>query len=87
MGARPENLMALVLRSGARFASIGATLGMALTLIAARLMTAYLFETTPYDPGSLGAAALVVIAATCLASAVPARRASRMDPIAAIRQS
>ena len=54
-------------------------------LIASRLVKSFLFETQPNDPGTLALAGVVLLSAAIVAGYAPARRASRIDPLAALR--
>ena len=63
----------------------GVVLGLGLTLLFARAMASLLYGVEPVDPLSLSAAASLVVMVTLVASYVPARRASRVNPIAALR--
>ena len=63
----------------------GLAAGIVLAAAAARLLGGFLYGIAPEDPITLGAAALVLAVSGLLAAYVPARRASRIDPIAAIR--
>jgi ABC-type lipoprotein release transport system permease subunit len=55
-------------------------------LVASRLVKSFLFETPPHDPATLALAGVVLLGATLLAGYAPARRASLIDPLAALRQ-
>jgi ABC-type antimicrobial peptide transport system permease subunit len=55
-------------------------------LIASRLVKSFLFGTQPNDPATLVLAGVVLLSAAILSGYVPARRASRIDPLAALRQ-
>ena len=63
----------------------GAAVGIAGTLMAARFLEALLFEVRPSDPGRLVLAVTVLSGVGVLAAFVPARRATRIDPVAALR--
>jgi predicted permease len=85
LGARPAQLLEMVLTQGARLAAVGIVLGAAASILAARWIRGLLFGVEPFDPATLGAVAVlfgVVALAACL---VPARRAARVDPLTAIR--
>ena len=86
LGARPRDVLALVLRQGLKLALAGVAIGLAGALLAGRVLASLLFETRPADPVVLGAAALTLTAAAAAACWLPARRASRVDPLAAIRR-
>jgi ABC-type lipoprotein release transport system permease subunit len=55
-------------------------------LSASQLVKSFLFETQPNDPGTLALAGVALLSAAILAGYAPARRASRIDPLAALRQ-
>ena len=75
----------LVLGEGLRLAVAGAIAGLVLAFAATRVLRGLLFETEPLDPVSLGAAALVLVGAAVVATWLPARRATRVDPIDVLR--
>jgi putative ABC transport system permease protein len=85
LGAQWRDILKLVLRSGMMLVIAGLTLGLAGALALTRLMTTLLFEVSPADPATFGAVAFCVIVATLLACYMPARRASRVDPLVALR--
>jgi ABC-type antimicrobial peptide transport system permease subunit len=63
----------------------GAAIGLAGSLAATRLLQSFLFEVQPLDPAAFGAALAVLITVALLAAYVPARRATRVDPLRALR--
>jgi predicted permease len=85
LGAPPAGLRAMVLRKVALMAVIGSALGLTAALVLGRAGRALLFDVEPADPGALFAAAAVLIAVVLAAGYWPARRASRIDPTAALR--
>ena len=85
LGARTGSVRALVLRQGLGIAALGIGLGLAGALALGRLLTGLLFEVSPADPVVLAAAALALAAVSTLASLIPAIRATRVDPIDALR--
>ena len=85
LGAQWRDVLKLVLRSGLVLVTIGLTIGLAGALALTRLMTTLLFEVSPADPITFIAVALSVVFATLLACYIPARRATRVDPIIALR--
>jgi putative ABC transport system permease protein len=85
LGARPGDVVTHVLRRGARLAIIGLVLGLAASVAGLRVMNAFLFEVSPGDPAIASLAAALLASAAILASYLPARRASRLDPVAALR--
>jgi hypothetical protein len=80
MGARPGDVLRLVLRQGATLASAGVMLGTGLAGLATRSLDRLLYETPASDPGTVALAAAVLGAVALLACAVPAVRAARVDP-------
>lgn len=85
LGARLTNLTGLVLRDGLRLGGIAMAIGIALALIAARWLSPLLFDESPRDPVVVLVVAGVLVGVTCLASAIPAARAARVDPNEALR--
>ena len=85
LGARAAGLGGLVVREALVLAGFGLLLGMAGALAATRLVREQLFAVSASDPGSLVAGALLIVGVTVLAAYVPARRAARADPVAAMR--
>jgi putative ABC transport system permease protein len=85
LGAQREEVLRLMLGDGLRPALYGLTIGLAASVGAVRLIQSMLYGTRPLDPAifaSVAASMLVVAALACL---VPAWRASRIDPIQALR--
>jgi len=85
LGARGADVLGLVLRQGAVLASIGIVLGLAGAAAASRLLASLLFGVSATDPWVFGAAAGVLAGIVALGSLVPAWRATRIDPLAALR--
>ena len=85
LGAVPREVQLLVLGQGLRLGLIGATLGVGLALALGRSLESLLFGVEPSDPSLLAAAATGVLAVASLAAYLPARRASRVEPMAALR--
>jgi putative ABC transport system permease protein len=85
LGASGEAIRRDVLRQGLAMAAVGVTLGLALSLVATRLLASLLFEIKPVDPPTLGISAAVVVVVTLCAAYVPARRASLVQPMTALR--
>ncbi|HEU4926854.1 MAG TPA: ABC transporter permease [Vicinamibacterales bacterium] len=85
LGARPRTLLAMILREGLALAAIGLAIGWPIAWMLSRVMGSLLFEVHPRDPLAFaGAAALMGIVAIA-ASGIPAWRATRVEPIAALR--
>ena len=85
LGAQRGDVMNLVLGEGARMALIGVMIGVAAALVLTRLMTNQLFGVTPHDPLTFAAVAIVLMLVALLACYLPARRATRVDPMVALR--
>lgn len=85
LGATPGGLLALVLRSGVGSAVLGAGLGTLIAIAASSRLAPLLFRTSPQDPAVLLATAATVVTVGLLASLVPGLRATRVDPMAALR--
>jgi predicted permease len=85
LGATAADVRGLVLGEGLRLAGAGALIGFAAAAAATRALRALLFEVQPVDPGALLAAILLLVGASALASYLPARRATRVDPITLLR--
>ncbi len=85
LGASRRRILTMVGSEGARLAAVGIVVGSAGALMVTRLVQALLYNVTPTDPISFGGTALVLAAVTVLAGCVPALRATRVDPIVALR--
>jgi putative ABC transport system permease protein len=85
LGASQRCILRLVLGEGVRLALIGAIIGIGGALAATRLIRSLLFETVPSDPVTYIVTPLVLGAVALLATYLPARRATRLDPTLAIR--
>jgi len=85
LGASPQNVMKMVLAGGAKLTLTGLAVGLALALLVTRLMSSLLYETSPLDPLTIFAVATLLLVVALGASWVPARRATRVDPMVALR--
>ena len=85
LGARPADVLRLVVGSGAGFALAGIALGLAGTYATTRLLGALLYQVSPSDPVTFIGIALLMGVVALVASYVPARRALRVDPVVALR--
>jgi putative ABC transport system permease protein len=85
LGATAGRILKDVLAEGLKLAALGVGIGIAGALMLFRTFSAMLYETSPADPGSLTGAAAVLILVAALACFLPARRASRVDPMVALR--
>jgi putative ABC transport system permease protein len=85
LGATRESVLAMVLRQSARLALIGGVVGLALALGVGIALQSLLIGIRPIDPVALGTAVSMLMAVLLAASWVPARRASRLEPMRALR--
>jgi macrolide transport system ATP-binding/permease protein len=85
LGAQRGAVVWMVLRRVLLLAAVGLAISVPAALSASRLVESFLFETQPNDPGTLALAGVVLLSAAILAGYAPARRASRIDPLAALR--
>jgi predicted permease len=85
LGASRRAVLRLVLGEGARLAVAGVAVGLLAALGLSRLLSGLLFEVKPTDPATLAAVSVMVGVVAALASFLPARRASRVDPARALR--
>ncbi len=85
LGATPGSVRRLVLGQGLRLAAAGLLVGLLVCLAVARLLGAVLYGVSAYDPPSLAAVALLLVAIGLLASWLPSHRATRVNPMSALR--
>jgi len=85
LGAQATDVLRLVIRQGMNPVILGLVIGLAATCAVGRLLAAQLYHISPNDPFLLAAAAIVLALAALLACLLPARRATRVDPIQALR--
>jgi len=85
LGATRESVSTLFLRHGFLLAGLGSLCGLAAAWAVTRLMSTLLFEVSPVDPLTYGGVALVLLGAALLATWLPARRATGIDPSDALR--
>ena len=86
LGASSGDVLGLVLRHAMTLAAIGLVIGLAGAMAATRLLSSLLFEVKATDPLTYGAVAVLLGVVAFAASYIPARRASRLDPVIALRQ-
>jgi putative ABC transport system permease protein len=86
LGASTGSVLRLILRQGLILAGAGLALGLAAAVAGARLLTSMLFQVQPNDPWVYLAIAILLGVVALVASYVPARRASKIDPLTALRQ-
>ena len=76
----------LILGEGTKLALVGLGLGAALAFLATRLLASLLYSVSATDPATFGAVAMLLLGVAATACYIPARRAMRVDPMAALRQ-
>ena len=85
LGAQPGDVLRLVLGHGARQTVVALGIGLLLSLGLGQLLSAMLYQVSPFDPLALGGAVVVLGGAALLACWLPARRATRVNPMTALR--
>jgi putative ABC transport system permease protein len=85
LGAERRDVLRMVLRQGLVLMLTGAVIGVAAALPVARLLTSMLYGVNPTDPATLIAVLLMLSGVVVLASYFPARRATKVDPMVALR--
>ena len=87
LGALPGAVVGMVLRQGMRLVALGLAIGVAGAFLLSRLFASLLYETTPSDPATYAAVAVVLGLVAAVACFVPARRATSVDPMVALRNA
>jgi ABC-type antimicrobial peptide transport system permease subunit len=85
LGAKPSTILRMVVGDGLRLVSIGLVAGALASYAAARAVASFLYQTESHDLVTFGTVAAVLVLVTLTACALPAYRASRVAPIAALR--
>jgi predicted permease len=85
LGAQARDVLGMVVWRGVCLALIGVALGLAATLVLTRLMQNLLFEVSATDPATFAIIALLLVGVSLIASYIPARRATKVDPLQALR--
>lgn len=86
IGAQPQSVLRMVLGQGLKLALIGALAGVGTSLLLTRFIANQLYETPPADPATLVGAVVLMMVVAVAASYVPGRRATKVDPMLALRQ-
>ena len=85
LGARPSAAVLLLMGSGLRLVAGGVLIGLGLSAAAARLLGSFLYGVSTYDPVTFATVPIVLVAVGALAAYLPARRATRVDPVVALK--
>ena len=85
LGADPGRVTQLVLGQGLALAAVGVAIGLVVSIGVVRTLRTLVYGTSIYDPWTFAAAAILLVTVSALASYLPARRASRVDPMIALR--
>ena len=86
MGAQPGNVLGMILKQGLMQLALGIVLGLCLAIAFAGMLEVTLFQVKPWDPFVFASIVLALLVAGTAACIVPARRATRVDPVAVLRQ-
>jgi putative ABC transport system permease protein len=85
LGARPRDVLAMIIRQGMSLVLVGVAIGLAAALAMARVMASFLFNVKATDPATFAGISLLLISVAFLAAYFPARRATRVDPMVALK--
>ena len=85
LGARGVDVLKLIVRNGLTLVLIGVAIGLAGAFALTRLMTTLLFGVTPTDGLTIGVVSAVLVGVALVACLIPARRATKVDPLVALR--
>jgi putative ABC transport system permease protein len=85
LGARPRNVLLMIIRQGVRLVLVGVIIGLATALALTRVLKGLLFDLSATDPATFAVIASLLIGVALLACYLPARRAAKVDPMVALR--
>jgi putative ABC transport system permease protein len=85
LGADQSDVLGLIVKQGMRVIVIGVAVGVGLALLSTRLISSMIYGVRPTDPATLGSASLGLVVVAFLATYIPARRATKVDPMVALR--
>ncbi len=85
LGAKPRDIFSLIMNQGTAQTAVGLTVGLLFSVAVGQLLSGLLFRVSPFDPIGLGVSSLSLAAASLTACFLPARRATRVDPMVALR--
>jgi ABC-type antimicrobial peptide transport system permease subunit len=87
LGAQPDDILRMFLRKGVALAGVGIVAGVVVSASTASLMASLLYGVRPHDPAVFLIVPLLLLAVAALASYLPAQRATKVNPIVALRES
>jgi putative ABC transport system permease protein len=85
IGAQRSDVLSLVLRQGLTLVAIGLAIGLALSFAATRFLSSLLYQISSIDPATFAGVSLLLVAVAAIACYLPARRATQVDPLIALR--
>jgi len=85
LGAETRDVLRLVVTMGVRLVALGAVIGLVASLLLARVIATQLWGVSPYDPMTLSGVTILLLLTGLIACWIPARRASQVDPLVALR--
>jgi putative ABC transport system permease protein len=85
LGAQPRSILTLILGHGTKLALVGICIGLVAALLSTRLMNTLLFRVSPIDPLTFAVVPVVLLSIALLACYLPARHATKIDPVVAFR--
>jgi putative ABC transport system permease protein len=85
LGAASQDVLRMIVGNALSLAAVGVTLGLAGAFAATRILTTVLFDVKPTDPLTFASVAIILTAIALAAAYIPARRATRIDPLEALR--
>ena len=85
LGARPGDVLGMVLKEGAALAAVGVAIGILLAALLGRVLSGVLYDVKPLDPVVFVSAPLALVIAALVATWIPARRATRVTPLTALK--
>jgi predicted permease len=87
IGASPRDVAVMVVRQSLAWTGAGTVIGLTLALVLTRFLAAFLYGVNPSDPWTFSGVAVLIAVVACAAAFVPARRASRQDPLVTLRDA